>query len=200
MFGGWRYFVLEWNSTGLGSKLNLAIKLKETWIHNTTNFTHIFSLCLFFSLLMIHSWFISLWWKDLQFIAQRTCICLICKGWERIFTCFEGSKSFCSWPCCWVYEIIMFAYLFDMNMLPIWEVHMTEELVEGLFFCNNLVNYKYITCSLLCFLYTCWMCLIQIRQKYIRSSTVGKHNFGSILCFVYQLSNCFCFFGGEGVF
>lgn len=96
----------------------------------------------------------------------------------------------------WNYYV---AYLFDMNMLPIWEVHITEELVKGLFFCNNLVNYKYITCSLLCFLYTCWMCLIQIRQKYIRSSTVGKHNFGSILCFVYQLSNCFCFFGGEGV-
>ena len=68
------------------------------------------------------------------------------------------------------------------------------------FFCNNLVNYKYITCSLLCFLYTCWMCLIQIWQKYIHSSTVGKHNFGYILCFVYQLSNyiAFVFLEGRG--
>ena len=95
----------------------------------------------------------------------------------------------------WIYNV---AYLFDINMLPIWEVHMTEELVKGLFFCNNLVNYKYITCSLLCFLWTCWMCLIQIRQKYIRSSSVGKHNFGFILCFVYQLSTCFCFLFLEG--
>ena len=74
--------------------------------------------------------------------------------------------------------------------------NMTEELVKGVFFFfgNYLVNYKYITCSLICFLYTFWMCLIQIRQKYIRSSSVGKHNFGFILCFVYQLSTCFCFF------
>ena len=97
----------------------------------------------------------------------------------------------------WNYYV---AYLFDMNMLPIWEVHMTEELVWGnFFFGSNLVNYKYITCSLLCSLYTCWMCLIQIRQKYFRCSSVRKHNFGFILCFVYQLSNCFCFFGRAGV-
>ena len=91
----------------------------------------------------------------------------------------------------WNYYV---AYLFDMNMLPIWEVHMTVELVKGVFFCNNLVNYKYISCSLLCFLYNFWMCLILIRQKYVRSSSVGKHNFGFILCFVYQLSTCFSFF------
>ena len=74
--------------------------------------------------------------------------------------------------------------------------NMTEELVKGVFFFfgNYLVNYKYITCSLICFLYTFWMCLIQIRQKYIRSSSVGKHNFGFILCFVYLLSTCFWFF------
>ena len=30
----------------------------------------------------------------------------------------------------WIYNV---AYLFDINMLPIWEVHMAEELVKGVF-------------------------------------------------------------------
>ena len=174
----------------MGSKLNLAIKLKETWIHNTTNFTHIFSLCLFFSLLVIHSWFISLWWKDLQLIAQRTCICLICKGREWIFTCFEGSKS-----CCWVYEIIMLqtclTWICCQFEKSIWQ---RNWFVEFFYFGSNLVNYKYITCSLLCSLYTCWMCLIQIQQKYFRCSSVRKHNFGFILCFLLSTFYLLFFF------
>ena len=173
----------------MGSQINLSLTLKEIWMHNTTNFTHIFSLWLFLVLLMIHSWFISLWWERIFTAKDENEFSLVLRGPNH----FVAPSLLLSR---WNYYV---AYLFDMNMLPIWEVHMTEELVEGLFFCNNLVNYKYITCSLLCFLYTCWMCLIQIWQKYIRSSTVGKHNFGYILCFVYQLSNCFCFFGGEGV-
>ena len=72
---------------------------------------------------------------------------------------------------------------------------------EFFFFGSNLVNYKYITCSLLCSLYTCWMCLIQIRQKYFRCSSVRKHNFGFILCFVlstFYLLFFFVFFLGRG--
>ena len=65
---------------------------------------------------------------------------------------------------------------------------------RGSIFCNNLVNYKYTTCSLLCFLYTCWMCLIQIWQKYIRSSSIGKHNFGLFFMFCVSTFYLLLFF------
>ena len=147
---------------------------------------------------MIHSWFISLWWKDLQLIAQRTVSASSAKDENEFSLVLRGSNHFVAPSLLlsiWNYYV---AYLFDINMLPIWEVYMTKEPVKGVFFCNNLVNYKYITCSLLCFLYTYWMCLIQIQQKYIHSSIVGKHNFGYILCFVYNFLIAFVFLEGRG--
>ena len=116
----------------MGSKINLAITLNETWIHNTTNFTHIFFLCLFLVLLMIHSWFISLWWERIFTAKDENEFSLVLRGPNHFVA---PSLLLSRWNC-------YVAYLFDMNMLPIWEVHMAEELVKGVFFfCNNLVNY-----------------------------------------------------------